>query len=261
MCIRDSVSSAQITVDAPAGDVGAQTLRVSIPNQGSFSLADAFSYYATPTVTSCSPATGNEGTGLTLTGTGFQSPTSGVTINSEDCTSVVWRSATRITCRAPANANGTYDIVVTNPDTETATLASGFQYVTSPTVTSVAPFFGLTGGGESVIITGTGFSSVSGVTFGGSAATSVVTASSTSVTCATPARSAGLCNVVVTNGDTGSGTLYDGFEYQAQTSITMSDAAGADTREWKDGAGQTVIEVNSLGEVKIPGQAVIGFPD
>jgi len=255
------VDSTQLTADSPAGDAGAQTLKVTIPNQGSFSLAEAFTYYGSPTLTTCSPSTGNEGTSLTLTGTNFQSPITGVTINGEDCTSVVWRNSTRVTCRAPANDNGTYDVVVTNPDGETATLASGFQYITSPTVTSVSPWFGLTTGGESVTITGTGFSSVSGVTFGGSSATSVVTVSGTSVTCNTPARSEEVCNVVVTNGDGGAGTLYSGFEYQAQTSITLSDNAGVDTREWKDESGMTVIEINSLGEFKIPGQAVIGFPD
>ena len=255
------VDSTQITCDTPAGDEGSQTLKVSIPNQGSFSLVDAFTYYGSPTLTTCVPATGNEGTSLVLTGTNFQSPISGVTINGVACTNVVWRNSTRITCRAPANANGTYDIVVTNPDTETATLASGFQYVTSPTVTAVTPWFGLTDGGESVTITGTGFSSVSGVTFGGTSATSVVTVSGTSVTCAAPARGAGVCDVAVTNGDTGVGTLYSGFEYQEQKVITLADDAGAYASEFKTQAGQTVVEINSLGEFKIPGQAMVGFPD
>ena len=255
------VSATQLTADTPAGSEGAQTVRVSIPNHGGFSLADGFTYYGTPTLTACSPATGNTGTSLVLTGTNFQSPITGVTINGVACTNVVWRNSTRITCRAPANDNGTYDIVVTNPDTETATLVNGFQYVTSPTVTSVAPWFGLTGGGEGVVITGTGFAAVSSVTFGGSSATSVVTVSGTSVTCDTPARGAGVCNVVVTNGDTGAGTLYSGFEYQAQTVITLSDAAGADSKEFKTSSGRTIAEINSLGEFKIPGQINVGFTE
>jgi len=255
------VSATQLTADTPAGDEGAQAVKVSIPNHGSFSLAGGFTYYGSPTLTTCTPSTGNAGTSLVLTGTNFQSPISGVTINGVACTNVVWRNSTRITCRAPANDNGTYNVVVTNPDTETATLVSGFQYVTSPTVTAVAPWFGLTGGGEGVTITGTGFSSVSGVTFGGSSATSVVTVSGTSLTCDTPAGSAGVCDVVVTNGDTGAGTLYSGFEYQAQTLITLTDAAGADSKEFKTSAGRTIVEINSLGEFKIPGQVNVGFTE
>ncbi len=85
--------------------------------------------------------------------------------------------------------------------------------VDPPTVTSVSPNAGDTAGGTAVTITGTGFASVSGVTFGGVAATSVVTASATSVTCTTPAHAAGPVTVVVTNGDAQTGTLASAYAY------------------------------------------------
>ncbi len=58
---------------------------------------------------------------------------------------------------------------------------------TAPTVTSVSPNSGTTAGGTAVTITGTNFATGATVTFGGTAATNVVVASSTSITATTPA--------------------------------------------------------------------------
>lgn len=76
------------------------------------------------------------------------------------------------------------------------------------TVTDVDPKMGVIAGGTAVTITGTNFYGSPTVTFGGTAATSVVRVSATEITCVTPAKSAALVNVVVTNlnGDTGTGT-------------------------------------------------------
>ena len=92
----------------------------------------------------------------------------------------------------------------------------------APTVTSVSPNTGPTGGGTSVTITGTNFFSPLTVTFGGVAATNVVVVSSTSITATTPAHAAGAVDVVVAlqGGCLGiSGTLPNGFTYQAAAAI------------------------------------------
>jgi hypothetical protein len=86
----------------------------------------------------------------------------------------------------------------------------------APEVNSVSPSSGSTAGGTSVVITGANFTGTTGVTFGGAAATSVSVVGSTSITCVTPARTAGPKDVVVTTGD-GSGTLTNGFTYTAPT--------------------------------------------
>jgi hypothetical protein len=69
----------------------------------------------------------------------------------------------------------------------------------APTVTSCSPNNGLIAGNTAVTLTGTNFASITGVTFGGAAATSVVTVSATTITCRTPAHVAGVVNVVVAN--------------------------------------------------------------
>ncbi len=79
-----------------------------------------------------------------------------------------------------------------------------------PTVTSVTPSSGSTAGGTSVTITGTNLTGATGVTIGGAAATSVVVTNATTITCTTPAGSAGTGSVVVTTagGSNAANTLY-----------------------------------------------------
>jgi hypothetical protein len=80
----------------------------------------------------------------------------------------------------------------------------------APTVTAIAPNSGSASGGTSVAVTGTGFSAGATVKLGGTAATNVVVASSTSITATTAAHVAGTVDVVVTNSDSQSGTLSGG---------------------------------------------------
>ena len=82
-----------------------------------------------------------------------------------------------------------------------------------PTVTSSSPTSGTTAGGTSVTITGTNFISGTTVTIGGSSCTSVVVVSSTSITCTTPAGTAGAHDVVVATGVSPNATLAGGFTY------------------------------------------------
>lgn len=91
----------------------------------------------------------------------------------------------------------------------------------APTVSSITPPSGSTAGGTAVTITGTGFVATPTVTFGGSAATSVVFVSSTSLTCVTPAHAAGAVDVVVTNPDAQAGTLTNGFTYIVPIRLTQ----------------------------------------
>src|SRR5262245_5946937 len=80
------------------------------------------------------------------------------------------------------------------------------------TLTSVTPNTGTNAGGTNVTLAGTNFTGATGATFGGTAATSFVVASSTSITCTTPAHAAGAVTVVVTKA-AGNGTLATGFTY------------------------------------------------
>jgi len=87
----------------------------------------------------------------------------------------------------------------------------------TPSPTSISPIGGSTAGGTPVTITGTDFSGGSTVTFDGVPATSVVVVNSTTITCVTPAHSGqGNITVQVTNEDSVSGSVPDGFTYFAE---------------------------------------------
>jgi hypothetical protein len=117
----------------------------------------------------------------------------------------------------------------------------------APTVVSVAPRYCPLAGGVAVTITGTGFDTVSDVTFGGSAATDVVTVNPTTVTCTTPAHAAGAVNVVVTNGDAQTGTGVNVFTYLVAPTVTsVFPAAGPPF-------GGTPVTITGTGFVEVSG--------
>jgi len=82
-----------------------------------------------------------------------------------------------------------------------------------PVVLSILPNDGCPAGGMAVTINGSNFLSGAAVTIGGASAGSVSIVNSNTITAITPVNSAGAKNVVVTNPDTTSGTLSNGFTY------------------------------------------------
>lgn len=80
------------------------------------------------------------------------------------------------------------------------------------TIDTVTPASGDGAGGTAVTIKGTNFAGTTGVTFGGTAATSVVVHDETTITCVTPAHADGAVNVVVAD-DSGNVTKTNGFTY------------------------------------------------
>ena len=98
----------------------------------------------------------------------------------------------------------------------------------APSVTSVSPNSGPTGGGTAVSISGSNFLAGASVSFGGTAAGSVTVVNSSTITATTPAHAAGAVSVVVTNSDGQSGTLASGFTYTSTSgSISFVQVAAA----------------------------------
>jgi phospholipase C len=83
-----------------------------------------FTYFAGPTISSISPNSGtsNGGTAVTISGSNFRSAAS-VTIGGASLSNVVVKSNS-ITGMTPAHVAGGADVVVTNPDNQSATLTS-----------------------------------------------------------------------------------------------------------------------------------------
>ena len=149
----------------------------------------------------------------TPTSWSLTSPPTGVSINSSGL--VTWTSST------PA---ATHSITVT------ATNASGSGNGTltltitglTPTVSSISPSSGTTAGGTAVTISGTNFVSDAVVAFGGDSGTSVVVVNSTTITCVTPARSSGACDVNVAQHSASlASSLINGFTYISPSPPTV----------------------------------------
>ena len=137
------VSSTSITCTTPSSSVGTVDIVVINTDNQSGSLSSGFQYTnfsaAAPTVTSITPTTGSTvgGTSVTITGTGFSS---GATVSiGSSCSSITVVSATSITCTTGSSTAGAKNVVVTNSDTQSGTLTSGFTYqapdTTPPVIT------------------------------------------------------------------------------------------------------------------------------
>ncbi len=171
-------SATQITVeDLPAHAAATVDVTVQTPaGTSATSLADQYLYASAPTVASVSPAFGLLGGGNTVTvnGTGFDPAGVGPTQVSvgatnitapclgtptSPCFSVV--SDSQITVEDfPGGAAASVDITVTTVGGPSAvTGADTYTYVPPPAVTSVAPATGPTGGGNTIVVTGTTFES------------------------------------------------------------------------------------------------------
>jgi hypothetical protein len=132
------------------------------------------------------------------------------------------------------SAAGTVNVqVVTSQGTSAITSSDQYTYQASaPTVTGVSPNSGSTAGGNSITITGTGFTNVSAVMFGTTNAMFSVN-SATSITAYVPSASAaGTVNVqVVTSQGTSAINSGDQYNYQASaptvTGLSPSTGTGS----------------------------------
>ena len=218
-------------------------------------------------------ATGSVGvTATAVGGSGFFDPGSsfpnrlaavvnggGVTV-----TSVAYTSPTQIVLNvtvAAAAATGSRTITVTNPDGQAATSATGILTIASSgpvvTVTGISPAVGPAAGGTPVAITGANFQSGAAVSLGGVTATGVVFVDSGKVTAVTGAHAAGVVDVVVTNPNSQSGTLTNGFAYGGRSFFTVTPCRVLDTRNAIGAFGGPALSAGGARTFVIAGQCGI----
>jgi hypothetical protein len=217
----------------------------------------------TATVTGVSPnqATTQGCTTVQIAGSGFTNVTA-VMFGNTAASSFNVMSGNMIMATAPAHSAGVVDIIVdTSSGNSTPTSADQFTYTASaPTVTAVGPSSGGTSGGTSVSITGTGFSGVSAVMFGTSAATSFTVNSPTSISVTAPSHAAGMVDItVVTSAGTSSMNSSDHFTYASTGPTVSSVSPGTGT-----GSGGTSVTITGTGfsgvtQVTFGGTAAASF--
>ncbi|MFZ3005439.1 MAG: IPT/TIG domain-containing protein [Phenylobacterium sp.] len=222
-------SATQITATTPAGSAGAVAVAVTAAG-GTISQAGAYTYVVAPAVSSLSPSTGATagGTSVVLTGANLTGATV-VKFGATNATSFTLDSATQITAVSPPGAAGSVNVTVTTPGGTSAGGAGNlYAYVAAPTVTAAAPSAGSTLGATSVVLTGTNFTSVTAVKFGGVDAAAFTVNSATQITATTAAGAAGAADVSVT-ATGGTGTLTSGYTYVAPPTLSgVSPSSGPD---------------------------------
>lgn len=93
-------------------------------------------------------------------------------------------------------------------------------------INTVSPSAGSVVGGGTITLTGQNFASVTGVTFGGTAATNLVIVDAATITCTLPAHAAGAVDIVALSPQ-GNGTKTNGFTYYAvPTFASLSQVVG-----------------------------------
>ncbi len=222
----DGTSLTCVTGSHPAGVVD---VMVQNPDYQSAILGDAFTYYnvsPAPTITSIDPVSGpsDGGTTVTIKGSNFDNNIyvsvcsfSGVDVSDD---------GTSLTCVTGSHPAGVVDVMVQNPDYQSAILGDAFTYYNvspAPTITSIDPVSGPSDGGTTVTIKGSNFDNniyVSVCSFSGVD----VSDDGTSLTCVTGSHPAGVVDVMVQNPDYQSATLGDAFTYYNTPSVIYINA-------------------------------------
>jgi hypothetical protein len=218
-------SATQITAVAPAGTAG--TVQITVTTVGGTSNGVAYTYIAVPTLTTVAPNVGSVtgGTTVVLTGTDLTGATA-VSFGGTPATSFTVNSATQITAVAPAHSAGTVLVTVTTVGGTSNGVA--FTYVPVPTLTTAVPNVGSVTGGTTVVLTGTDLTGATGVSFGGTPATSFTVDSPTQITAVAPPGTAGTVQITATTaGGTSNGVAYTYIAVPTLTTVAPNVGAVA----------------------------------
>jgi IPT/TIG domain len=236
------VSDTMITAVSPAGTGVVNVTVTTADGTSATSLADQFTYE--PAIFTLSPNDGptKGNTLVAITGIGFTGATK-VDFGASQGTDLTVINDTTLTVNSPPDT-GAVAVTVTTPGGASSTLSADvFTYLAAPTVAGISPAAGPLGGGTSVTITGSGFTSATAVDFGSNRATELTVISPTTVTVESPpSTGAGPADVEVTTvGGTSAATPADQFAYLAPpTLIDLNVVAGP-------AAGGTSVTITGSG--------------
>ena len=249
-----------LTCVVPPGALGNASVEVLGP-LGSGTRANAVTYIGAPTIEFIGPTQGpsSGGTVVDIWGTNFGDLQSiGVTIGGVAATNIVATSTNRIQVTTPAGTAGSKAVALTTVG-GTATVANGFTYVNSPSVTGASPDFSTLGGGGTVTISGSNFVAPVTVRIGGTIAQNVTVVSSSSVTATVPPNAVAGFKTIEVTALGGTGSLANGFLYgtapagvtvlnavpsaSVVTNTTLRNAIIASGRPWRVRDNTTNIEM------------------
>jgi len=226
------LSPSEIKASAPAQGSGTVTVTVTTPKGTSgVSRGSQFTYGDPPTLTSIEPDEGPEGGGVVVTITGTQLEQAGeVKFGAVPAENFGVGSANMITAVAPPGT-GTVSITVKTPFGQTtAGGPSQFTYVKTgvpPEIKKMSVKKGPASGGTEVTITGSFFTYVNAVSFGGVPAASFKVLSHEEISAVSPPNAAGTMDVRITSPyGTSAITGKDHFRYENPIIASVSPEEG-----------------------------------
>lgn len=209
---------------------------VTNPNGHYAKAVDAFDFRAPPALYQVTAPNGSTlGDDTVLVEGNNLDATVALTFDGLPATNVAWMDATKVSVHTPAHAAGPVDIVATNADGQSVTLADGFTYVSPPKITSIDPNSGSTAGMYNVQINGEGFDFTTTVTFDGAEVTASP-ADDHTILVTVPPHAAGAVDVGVKR-DGVTFTLPGGFTY-VDGGATTGASTGASMSTGSSGGGQ-----------------------
>lgn len=211
-------SSSQIVCDAPANDPGPVNVTVTNGDGQHRILADGFTYLEIPVLVNTNPIAGPSagGTPITITGSGFDSSMTTLSVGSNPLNGLTVVNNTTITGTTPGGSQGPADVFVETP-AGSDTLTDFFHYFDLPTITGVNPLMGSTLGGTDITITGMNFTdgvldTLTSASVGGLLLDNLFVVNSTTILGTTPALTAGFRSVTV---NTPGGNDTFGMDFEA----------------------------------------------
>ena len=216
-------STTSVTVLTPAFSVNGGIVPVNLNTPTGTASTLNYTYIALPTLTSTSPAGSSGplvgGTTLRIIGTNL-STTIGVTMGGTIGATLITIDSLGVTLSSPpSTSEGIKSIVVTTAGGTASGIS--FTYVAVPSINTISPVGGLTGGGTVVTITGTKLSNPQYVLFGITAGTGLVSnATGVTLIATSPSSlSTGLVDISVRTAG-GTGTLPNAYTYVPPMVIT-----------------------------------------
>ena len=234
------VSDTELAVTVPAGSRGAVNVMVTNPDSPTASIR--FTYIDVPRLTKIIPdnALASGGSTVQILGENFQEGAA-VTFGGIEASNVVVVSETELSVTVPAGTRGAVDVIVTNPDSLSASIQ--FTYIDVPRLTGINPDNALASGGSTVQILGENFQEGVTVTFGGIEASNVVVVSDTELSVTVPAGTRGAVEVIVTNPDSHSASIqftyidYPPWDVDKNGSVNIFDLVTVASQFGQSGQG------------------------
>ncbi|MBU3867072.1 Ig-like domain repeat protein [Streptomyces sp. 4503] len=215
-----SVLDDQTIIAVSPSGTGAVPVKVTTP--GGTTPIGYFYYVAWPTLTGLLPIAGPIGGGNIVELTGVNLSTARLVLFGTAIASPTAVSDQHLLVTAPpASGPGTVSLYVISVGGVSNRLL--YTYAPVPVVTDVSPSTGSVAGGETIILTGTGLTFVTGVTIGGVPAASFESYSDTLLAVVTPPGVPGPADITVTTAG-GSVTVPGGFTYTAATTTAVTSA-------------------------------------